>query len=399
MLPFRRDSGSGIRGPSLKIAIDVRKWRDYGIGTYVRNLVRHLAQLDTETSYLLFCNPADEATLRDMAANFVPVVDRSARYGIREHFSIPLKLRRLGAELLHSPHYVRPLLCTIPSVVTIHDCIHLLFPQYLPSRLAYRYARYVMGSAVRRSALVYTVSQASRDDILRFYPWADPEKVRVVPNAIDAELLVDPGEEERARVRERYQIHGRFVLFAGNVKPHKNLERLIRAFARVRAQKGKEDLRLVLLGDDVSRYNSLRRTVEAVGLRQDVRFFGFVPHRTLAALYRMASLFAFPSLYEGFGLPPLEAMACGTPVVTSRISSLPEVVGDGALLVDPYSEEAIAQGMQRVLDEPELRRGLVERGLLRAAAFSWERSVRAIHDGYLKVLGRPLPPAALEATS
>ncbi len=382
----------------MKIAIDARKWRDFGIGTYVRNLVRHLAKLDPETSYLLFCNPEDEPTLRDLAANFVPVVERSARYGIREHFSIPLKLRRLGAELLHSPHYVRPLLCTIPSVVTIHDCIHLLFPQYLPSRMAYRYARFVMGSAVRHSALVYTVSEASRTDILRFYPWADPDKVCVVPNAIDAELLLDPGEEERERVRERYQIRGRFVLFAGNVKPHKNLERLIRAFARLRAQEGHDDLRLVLLGDDVSRYSSLRRAVEESGVRQDVRFFGFVPHRTLAALYRMASVFAFPSLYEGFGLPPLEAMACGTPVVTSRISSLPEVVGDGALLVDPYDEEAIAQGISRVLDDVELRRGLVERGLRRAAIYSWERSVRQIHAGYMKALGRAAEGSA-EAVS
>ncbi len=374
----------------MKIAIDVRKWRDYGIGTYVRNLVRHLARIDLETTYLLFCNPADESTLRDLAANFVPVVDRSARYGVREHLSIPLKLRRLGAELLHSPHYVRPLFCTIPTVVTIHDCIHLIFPQYLPNRMAFRYARYMMGSAVRRSALVYTVSEASRADILRFYPWTEPEKVCVVPNAIDAELLEDPGAEERERVRERYQIRHRFVLFAGNVKPHKNLERLIRAFARVRALPGHDDLQLVLAGDDVSRYSSLRRTVEQTGVRQDVRFFGFVPHRTLAALYRMASVFAFPSLYEGFGLPPLEAMACGTPVVTSRISALPEVVGDGALLVDPYSEEAIAQGVARVLDDAELRRGLVERGRQRASSFSWERSVRAIHAGYLKVLGRPL---------
>jgi glycosyltransferase involved in cell wall biosynthesis len=200
------------------------------------------------------------------------------------------------------------------------------------------------------------------------------------------------------RVRERYQLRGRFVLFAGNVKPHKNLERLIRAFARVRAQEGNEDLRLVLIGDEVSRYGSLRRTVEEAGVRQDVRFFGFVPHGTLAALYRMAAVFAFPSLYEGFGLPPLEAMACGTPVVTSRISSLPEVVGEGALLVDPYSEEAIAHGISRVLDDDELRRGLVERGLERAAAFSWERSVRSIHAGYMKALGRPVPAPA-EATS
>jgi glycosyltransferase involved in cell wall biosynthesis len=381
-------------GRTVRIAIDVRKWQDFGIGTYVRNLVRHLARLDHETTYLLFCNPADESTLRDLAENFVPVVDGSARYGLREHVSIPLKLKRLGAELLHVPHYVRPLFCTIPSVVTVHDCIHLLFPQYLPNRMAFRYARFMMGSAVRRSALVFTVSEASRADILRFYPSVDPDKVHVVPNAIDAELLEDPGPEEMERVRERYQIHGRFVLFAGNVKPHKNLERLIRALAQVRSAGGHDDLRLVLIGDEVSRYGSLRRTVEGAGLRQDVRFFGFVPHRTLAALYRMASVFAFPSLYEGFGLPPLEAMACGTPVVTSRISSLPEVVGDGALLVDPYSVDDIARGISRVLDDRDLRAQLVEKGLARARLFSWERSVRAIHAGYMKVLGRPVPASA-----
>jgi len=316
---------------------------------------------------------------------------------VREHLSIPLKLRRLGAELLHSPHYVRPLLCTIPSVVTIHDCIHLLFPQYLPNRMAWRYARYMMGSAIRHSAVVFTVSEASRADILRFFPWADPAKVHVVPNAIDTELLESPSEEEMARVRERYQIHGRFVLFAGNVKPHKNLERLIRAFALVREQGGHEDLQLLLIGDDVSKYGALRRAVESTGLRQDVRFFGFVPPRTLAALYRMASVFAFPSLYEGFGLPPLEAMSCGTPVVTSRMSSLPEVVGEAALLVDPYRVEDIAAGIAAVLDEDDLREQLIEKGRARARAFSWERSVRAIHAGYLKALGRPAPDALAEA--
>jgi alpha-1,3-rhamnosyl/mannosyltransferase len=382
----------------VKVAIDARKWRDYGIGTYVRNLVRHLARLDRETTYFLFCNHADEATLRDLAENFVPVVDDSPGYSIKEHVSIPLKLRRLGANLLHTPHYVRPLFCTIPSVVTIHDCIHLLFPEYLPNRMAWRYAHFMMGQAVRRSAIVFTVSDASRNDILRFYPWAAPDTVQVVPNAIDADLLEDPGREETERVRERYQIRGRFVLFVGNVKPHKNLERLIAAFARLRQEPGHEDLKLLLIGDDVSRYGSLRRTVEAAGVRQDVRFFGFVPHRTLAALYRLASVFAFPSLYEGFGLPPLEAMACGTPVVTSRLSSLPEVVGDAAVLIDPYDIDDIARGLHQALEDRALRADLIEKGHARARSFSWERSVAAVHAGYMKVLGQPVPALAAPET-
>jgi glycosyltransferase involved in cell wall biosynthesis len=364
----------------------------------VRNLVRHLARLDRETTYFLFCNPADEATLRDLAENFVPVVDDSPGYSFKEHVSIPFKLRRLGASLLHTPHYVRPIFCPIPSVVTIHDCIHLLFPEYLPNEMAWRYAHFMMGQAVRRSALVFTVSQASRNDILRFYPWADPDKVQVVHNAIDADLLEDPGPEEMERVRERYQIRGRFVLFVGNVKPHKNLERLVAAFARLRHEPGHEDLKLLLIGDDVSRYGSLRRSVEAAGVRQEVRFFGFVPHRTLAALYRMASVFAFPSLYEGFGLPPLEAMACGTPVVTSRLSSLPEVVGDAAILIDPYDVGAITDGLRAALDDGPLRALLIEKGYARASTFSWERSVAAVHAGYMKALGRTAPAIAASET-
>jgi glycosyltransferase involved in cell wall biosynthesis len=378
----------------MKIAIDARKWRDYGIGTYVRNLVRHLARIDHETTYFLFCDRADEATLRDLADNFVPVVDDSAGYGLREHISIPLQLRRLGADLLHSPHYVVPVLAGCRVVTTIHDCIHLLFPQYLPNRLASVYAKWMMGWAIRKSSLVFTVSEASRADILRFYPWTDPDKVLVVPNAIDNAILEAPGEEEMERVRERYQVRGRFLLYAGNVKPHKNLERLIAAFGLLKQRVDQEDLKLLIIGHEVGHYASLRRSVEAAGVRQDVRFFGFVPDGTLAALYRLASVFAFPSLYEGFGLPPLEAMACGTPVVTSRLSSLPEVVGEAAVLVDPYSVEDIAAGLARALTDQPLRERLIAAGGARARSFSWERSVAAIHAGYLRALGVPPPPAA-----
>jgi glycosyltransferase involved in cell wall biosynthesis len=378
----------------MKIAIDARKWRDYGIGTYVRNLVRHLASLDRETTYFLFCDRADEPTLRDLAANFVPVVEDSRGYSLQEHFTIPGKLQKLGAQLLHSPHYVLPLLCRKRSVVTIHDCIHLLFPQYLPNRAAYQYARWMMGSAISRSDLVLTVSEASRRDILRFYPKADPDRLQVIPNAIDDAILDAPGEEEMERVQERYQVRGRFVLYAGNIKPHKNLERLVGAFGLLKQRPGHEDVKLLIIGDEVNRYGSLRRSVEAAGVRQDVRFFGFVPTKTLSALYRLASVFAFPSLYEGFGLPPLEAMACGTPVVTSRISSLPEVVGDAALLVDPYSTEDIAHGLERVLGDEGLRGELSTRGRARVKQFSWERSVEAIHSGYMKVLGLPVPATA-----
>jgi glycosyltransferase involved in cell wall biosynthesis len=375
----------------MKIAIDARKWRDYGIGTYVRNLVRHLARLDHQSTYFLLCERRDEATLRDLAENFEPVVEESAGYSLREHFSIPRQIRRLGADLFHSPHYVLPLLSRTPSVVTIHDCIHLLFPQYLPNRLAIHYARFMLRHAVRRATIVLTVSEASRCDILRFYPETPPERVRVVPNAIDDAILTVPSPEETARVHERYQIQGRFILYAGNIKPHKNLDRLIQAFGQLKARTGFEDVKLIIIGDEIQRYGSLRRSVETSGVRQDVRFFGFVPDTTLAVLYRTAHLFAFPSLYEGFGLPPLEAMACGAPVLTSRISSLPEVVGDAALLVDPYDTTDIAHGIERLLCDDALREQLIARGLERAGHFNWDRSVNAVLAVYREVLGTGSP--------
>jgi glycosyltransferase involved in cell wall biosynthesis len=279
-------------------------------------------------------------------------------------------------------------------VVTIHDCIHLLFPQYLPNRMAIHYARFMLRHAIRRSTIVLTVSEASRADILRFYPETEPLRVRVVPNAIDDAILAPPGTDEMARVRERYQIQGRFLLYTGNIKPHKNIERLIQAFGELKRRAGFDDLKLIIIGDEIQRYGSLRRAVETSGVRQDVRFFGFVPDSTLASLYRLANVFVFPSLYEGFGLPPLEAMACGTPVVTSRLSSLPEVVDEAAVLVDPYDVTDIASGIERLLTDEELRQTLIDRGHARANHFSWDRSVKAILSVYREVLGQALPPPA-----
>jgi glycosyltransferase involved in cell wall biosynthesis len=171
----------------------------------------------------------------------------------------------------------------------------------------------------------------------------------------------------------------------GNIKPHKNLERLIEAFHLVR-QQGRPELELIIIGDEISKLQSLRRAVHKYDIHRYVRFLGYVPDKTLAVLYRLASVFVFPSLYEGFGLPPLEAMASGTPVVTSNVSSLPEVVGDAAVLVDPYSVEAIADGIMSVLRSTHLREELRARGLERVKTYSWARSVKRVHEIYGEVL-------------
>ncbi len=368
----------------MRIAIDARKLRDYGIGTYIRNLLRHLARLDDRTEYVVLCRQEDIAFATELGENFRAVPERSRGYSIREQIAVPLDLRREAADLFHAPHYVLPPLTPCRSVVTIHDCIHLRFPQYLPNRLGYAYARSSLWVAAHRSARVLTVSEASKRDILRYFRIPE-SKVTVIYNAIDERFNEEPPADEVMRVRERYQLNDPFVLYAGNIKPHKNLERLIEAFHIIR--RGElESVKLLIIGDEISKYAALRRTVHRYKLHKHVRFFGFVPDATLAILYRLARVFVFPSLYEGFGLPPLEAMASGTPVITSNVSSLPEVVGDAAMLIDPYEPDAIAGAMRRVLADDRLRDDMRERGLARVREFSWDRSVRRVREIYDEVL-------------
>ena len=369
----------------MKIAIDVRKLRDYGIGTYVRNLLRHLSRLDKDTEYLLLCRVEDSGIAEELGENFRAIAEPSRPYSASEQLRIPLDLRREKVDLFHAPHYVLPPLTPCKSVVTIHDCIHLRFPQYLPNRLAYGYARTSLWIATHRASRVMTVSEASKRDILRYFriPQA---KVDVIYNAIDERYGEPPSADEISRVQERYQLNAPYVLYAGNIKPHKNLERLIEAFHALRQDPDLAHVKLLIIGDEISKYATLRRAVHKYKLHKHVRFFGFVQDKTLAVLYRLARVFVFPSLYEGFGLPPLEAMASGTPVITSDVSSLPEVVGDAALLIDPLDPAAIAEAMRRVLMDSDLHEDLRQKGFKRVREFSWDRSIRRVREIYGEVL-------------
>ena len=367
----------------MRVAIDARKLHDFGIGTYTRNLLRHLARIDRDSEYLLLCHQPDLGIGAQLGPNFRTVLEPSPNYSVREQIHVPWLLHRERPDVFHAPHYVLPPAVGCRSLVTIHDCIHLVFPQYLPNRAAYVYAKASMWSAARRSNRILTVSEASKRDIIRFLN-VPPEKIVVVHNAIDERFRVRPSEEAIARVRERYQLDHRFVLYVGNIKPHKNLVRLIEAFDRLR-KCGFDELTLLIIGDEISKLPALRRAVHSHKLHKHVRFLGYLPDETLAVLYRLAAVFVFPSLSEGFGLPPIEAMACGAPVVTSNVSSLPEVTGGAAVLVDPYDVESIADGIARVLNNPALREELRVKGIARALDFSWERSVARTREIYQEV--------------
>jgi glycosyltransferase involved in cell wall biosynthesis len=376
----------------MRVAIDARKIHDFGIGTYIRNLLRQLARIDHDTEYVLLCGEADLGVAAQLGPNFRSVLEPSPNYSIREQIHVPWVLRRERPDLYHAPHYVLPAAVGCNSVVTIHDCIHLMFPQYLPNRMAYAYARAQMWAAAHRSDCILTVSDASKRDILHLFN-VPPEKIVVVYNAIDSHFSLTPPADAVARVRERYQLDHRFVLYVGNIKPHKNLVRLIDAFDELRRD-DLENLKLLIIGDEISKLPALRRAVHRHKLHKHVRFLGYVPDDQLAVLYRLASVFVFPSLYEGFGLPPLEAMASGTPVVTSNVSSLPEVVGDAAVLVDPYDVGSIVDGLRLVLTDPARAEQMRRKGLERAREFSWERSVARTLDVY-KRIGAPLATVAV----
>lgn len=370
----------------MRIAIDARKLHDYGIGTYVRNLIRALARIDHQNEYALLCRPADCDAIAALGDNFRAVPEPSGNYSVKEQWHVPLTLRRVKADVFHAPHYVLPQFLPCPAVVTIHDCIHLRFPEYLPNRFAYGYAKLFMTMAARQATRVLTVSEASKRDILG-YLRVPAAKVEVIYNGLDDRFSRSPDTAEVELVRQRFQLTDPYLLYAGNIKPHKNVDRVIEAFARLK-KRGHESLKLLIIGDEISKSPQLRRAVHRLQLHQQVRFLGFVSNDTLAVLFRLASVFVFPSLYEGFGLPPLEAMASGTPVVTSNVSSLPEVVGDAALLVDPRDAAAIAGAVERILEDPALRQALVQKGLVRSREFSWERAALRIKDVYLDVGGR-----------
>ena len=376
----------------MRVAIDARKLHDFGIGTYIRNLLRHLARIDHDTEFVLLCTEADLGVAAQLGPNFRSVLEPAPNYSIREQIHVPWVLRRERPDLFHAPHYVLPAAIHCNSVVTIHDCIHLMFPQYLPNRMAYAYARAQMWTAAHRSDCILTVSDASKRDILHLFN-IPPEKIVVVYNAIDAHFSLTPPPDAVARVRERYQLDHRFLLYVGNIKPHKNLVRLIEAFSELRTG-DLEDLKLLIIGDEISKLPALRHAVHRHKLHKHVRFLGYVPDDQLAVLYRLAAVFVFPSLYEGFGLPPLEAMASGTPVVVSNVSSLPEVVGDAAVLVDPHDIDSIVDGLRCVLTNPTRADEMRRKGLERAREFSWERSVARTLEVY-KRIGAPLAVAAV----
>ena len=278
-----------------------------------------------------------------------------------------------GAELFHATeHLLMPLRHT-PSVLTIHDLVFRLFPHY-HKPLNYAFLNLAMPLFIRRADHLIAVSHSTRQDLVRLYD-VDPDKITVIYEAADPRFRPQPIEEIR-HVQRKYSLPERFILSLGTLEPRKNYQRLVEALALLRQKPETEGWQLVIAGEKGWLYGPFFRRLEELGLEHEVILLGHVPNEDLPALYSAATLFVFPSLYEGFGLPPLEAMACGTPVVCSRASSLPEVGGRAARYVNPTSTEEIAQAIHEVLVDEVLQEEMRERGVEQAKRFSWERAAQ-----------------------
>jgi glycosyltransferase involved in cell wall biosynthesis len=376
----------------MHIVIDARRLRDFGIGTYIRNLTRALARLDRENRYTMIVRRQDAengaGNVSSLGANFETAIYDRPDTQLSHNFAFPYFIRNFRADLYHIPLNLVAWWMPRPYVVTVHDMSSLLFPERdRDFRRTLREETYRRGAL--RASRVITVSHSTRRDIEHVLH-VPAERIRTIYSAPDP-AFTEPRQsvDFERQILDRYSIHYPFILYAGTIRPQKNVPRLIEAFAVLRSDlEGRpefKDLRLIIIGDELSRYPAVRRAVAETRTEPLVRFLGFVPFETLRVFYCAASVFAFPSLYEGFGLAPLEAMACGTPVVASDVPPLVEAVGDAAELVSPDNVFDIARGLREVLLDRPRRERLVAAGLDQARHFDWDATARGVLAVYREI--------------
>jgi glycosyltransferase involved in cell wall biosynthesis len=378
----------------VKIAIDIRRMTEFGVGTYIRNVVRTLGRLDRENKYLLIGPSSKVEEIGSLPPNFHAVPLHQLERSLKGWWEFRAVLRRLDCDLVHVPNiFSVPRALPCPYVMTVHDLLEHMSLGRQRNDL-WRSVHFQLTMRVLRGAArIFAVSNFTKTEMEKLFG-ISPERIEVVYNAIDERFLHGHASAaDRELIAKRYQVTYPFLLYAGRVSAHKNVVRMIEAFSALKGELEKErafpDLKLIIIGDDLSGNPDLRRTVVRSGVQNDVRFLGFVPIEVLRIFYDSAKIFVFPSLYEGFGLPPLEAMAHGTPVVTSNVSSLPEVVGNAAVLVNPENVFEIMRALHRVLLDQGLRERMKERSYVQAGKFSWEKSVRRILEVYRQVGGSP----------
>ncbi len=369
-------------GLNAHLLSQAQTYRGAGIHWYIYNLLLNLALVDQENRYTVFLGDRHLLTNSGLTlrTSRLPTTHPLVRIGW-EQLVQPFVLHQEKVDLLHSLAFVTPLLSSCPSVITIYDLSFLLFPQGFKC-LKRLYLTAFTPPSARKARCIITISESTRRDTIRLLE-VSPKKVDVVYCGV-GKAFRPLSEREVASFRQKRGLPERFILFIGTIEPRKNVARLIEAYSRL----GDKQVKLIVGGAKGWLYKEVFARVEELGLTDDVLFPGYIPSDELPLWYNAAELFVYPSLYEGFGLPPLEAMACGTPVITSNVSSLPEVVGEAGLTVDPTDSEGLAEAMNQVLGDKALRQSMRERGLARASLFSWTKAARETIKVYRRALSR-----------
>ena len=352
-------------------------FRQAGVSRYIEYLVQALPSASAD-SYVLYAGPQAKRDTGDgerlpglrWSRSWLPTGRPEVRI-IWEQVVSPALLERDGIDVVHAPVNIAPLLSGRPSVVTVHDLAFRIFPEQYPSAKQ-RYLDLLTRRSVERATQVIAVSENTCADLLHFYT-VHPERVHVVPNGVDPSLRPIRDEARLERFRAKHDLPAQFILFLGTLQPRKNLVTLLRAWTRLDTA---ARLPLVVAGAQGWKFEPIFDEARALGIADDVQFKGYVEGSELALWYSAATIFVYPSLYEGFGLPVLEAMACGAPVISSNSSSLPEVSGDAAMLVDPEDVDGLARAIDRLSHDSNLRSRLSSRGIERSKLFSWARTAR-----------------------
>lgn len=381
----------------MRIAFDGTTLRPgrTGVGYYTEHLLRHVAQQSPDDEIVVISNGALDTTRP------LPPRIQSALSGSRlprmlwMQTVVPRLLHRVQADVVHFTNGMVPIVSRVPTVVTIHDMSLTLYPRCHPPRRVLL-NRPLVGLAARRADAIITVSESAKHDIVRIYG-LDPGRVHVVHEAAAPSFRPICDVHHLEQVRRQYGLPERFILYVGTIEPRKNLPKLIEGFAQ-RRKRGDIQHQLVCVGP----YGWLSRDIDALihrlQIADAVRFTGYVPFDDLPALYNLAEMFVFPSIYEGFGLPVIEAMACGTPVLTGRVPALEEVSGGAVEQIASLEPEAIGESLVRLAASRERREALRQRGLERARTFSWERAARETHNVYaLAAAKSALAPATASA--
>jgi glycosyltransferase involved in cell wall biosynthesis len=365
-----------------------------GSETYIRSLVRSLLEIDRDNTYVIFINKESKGIFlqTDPRVKIILCPIEATNRPIRilwEQFILPFQVRRHKVDVLLSAGMTSPFFCPVTSILVIYDLQHINQPRNFPRLYLFFLKTIIYLSAITSDGII-TISAHVKRDTIKHYA-IQPEKIMVGYLAVDQDLFFPIGSEDIGSLRTRYELPEHYILYAAALLPHKNHERLLHAFKAI--HDNMPGVSLVLTGAWETGYDKIMRMISELGLQNSVIMLGWLPFDDIPAVYRGAQLFIYPTLHEGFGLPILEAMASGVPVVCSKIEPLIEVAGDAALFVDPYDHRDIAKGLSLALHDGEIRTKLIQKGLHRARNFTWEATAQStllfLKSIYSKKAGLP----------